>query len=454
MRAVPLAVALLFAAGCSPSAPPPAPAWHVTGGALRDPDGRTAILRGVNLSGEHKNKPYFGFQMPPDYQRVHDAWGMNALRFLIVWAAVEPEMGVYDDAYLDQVAMRMQWAQDAGLLVVIDMHQDLYGEGFAGGDGAPRWTCDEAHYAAWKPRTPWFLGYLDPNMGACYDGFWTSDELQAHYVEAWRRVAARLSASPAVIGFDPMNEPYWGTYAIGQFELDRLTPLYDKVVAAVRGEAPGWLAFLEPSASRNSGISTGLLPFPFGDVVYAPHSYDAAAEGGGGFDPATHRAPYIANVGRLAGEAQQLGAALWIGEYGGMSGTPGIAPYMSAQYDADGMNAASAMYWDYSRNDGGYGIVAADGSEKPALDDTLARPYPERVAGDLVSYAFDGDTKVFTFTMRPDRSIAAPTRVAIPARVWPGGFTVDCGGCAAAMEPGAAVLSALPDVPTLTVTIR
>ena len=46
------------------------------------------------------------------------------------------------------------------------MHQDVYGEGF-GFDGAPRWTCDAARYAAFVPRTPWFLSTLDPNVMAC-----------------------------------------------------------------------------------------------------------------------------------------------------------------------------------------------------------------------------------------------------------------------------------------------
>jgi len=71
-------------------------------------------------------------------------WELNAVRFLVLWAAVEPERGVYDDAYLDQVAERMAWARQAGLVVVLDLHQDVHGEGF-GGDGAPRWTCDKAH---------------------------------------------------------------------------------------------------------------------------------------------------------------------------------------------------------------------------------------------------------------------------------------------------------------------
>src|SRR5262249_37710394 len=237
-------------AGCGPDPPPnPEPAgYHVTGGFLRDLDGRALLLRGMNLAGEHKQAPYFSFHMLPDYQRVRDAWGMNAVRFLITWAAIEPEEGVYDEGYLDQLAERMRWAREAGLFVVLDMHQDVYGEGFVsgGGDGAPRWTCDASNYASFMPNpSPWFLNYLSPEVTGCYGHFWQTASLRAHYVEAWRRVAARLSGfDDVILGFDPINEPYWGSYPIVSFEEDVLAPFYNDVERAVRGERPGWIAFL------------------------------------------------------------------------------------------------------------------------------------------------------------------------------------------------------------------
>src|SRR5262249_33762210 len=152
------------------------------------------------------------------------------------------------------------------------------------------------------------------------------------------------------------------------------TPLYRDVVAGVRAAAPGWVAFLEPSSSRNAGIATGLTKLPFADVMYAPHSYDQSAEGGGGFDPA-HRQQILDNVAKLADEARALDAGLWIGEYGGDASAPGIVEYMTAQYDAAGAAAAGTMYWAYDKSNG-YGLLAPDGSEKPALVDVVARPYP------------------------------------------------------------------------------
>ena len=64
-------------------------------------------------------------------------------------------------------------------------------------------------------------------------------------------------------------------------------------------------------------------------------------------------------------EASAMGAGLFIGEYGG----------------------DSSAYWAYDKNDVGYGLLHDDGSEKKELADVLTRPYPQRVAGKVLSYA-------------------------------------------------------------------
>lgn len=446
-------------AGCSSeTAPGPAPAYpfHVAGGFLRDGDGRALLLRGLNLAGGHKQAPYLDFQQPPDYQRVRDPWGMNAIRFLLTWAAVEPAEGVYDDGYLDQVAERMEWARQAGLLVVLDMHQDIYGEGFVsgGGDGAPLWTCDASHYASFVPNpSEWYLNSANVDVVACWDHFWNSDALRRRYTDAWTHVAQRLSGyDDVIVGIDPMNEPYWGSYILTAFEADLLQPLYEEVVPAVRAEHPGWVAFLEPGANRNLGVPTSLGPFPFADVVYAPHSYDRDAESGMGFDP-THRDAVIQNGADLAAEAHALGAGLWIGEYGGQTGTPGITPYMDAEYAAFAAVAAGTTYWSYDKG-GGYSVLDADGNEKPDLMAALVRPWPERVAGTPVSYGFDATTSTFTLTYEPDGSISAPTVIRVPERAYPHGFTVECGVCRAEIAPGEVRIARPPAAEVAVVTIR
>ncbi|MGH7326773.1 MAG: cellulase family glycosylhydrolase [Polyangiaceae bacterium] len=423
-------------------------------GFLRDPQGRAVILHGANLAGAQKNPPYWGFHTAADYARLRDEWGMNAIRFVVTWAAIEPEEGQYDDAFLDQVAMRMQWARDANLLVVIDMHDDVYGEGFVqgGGDGAPKWSCDASNYASFQPLDQWYLNDLTGEVTACYDHFWQSSDLYPHYEEAWKRLAARVASFDNVIGFDPINEPYWGSTPVLGFEPSILQPFYEKLVPAVRSVAPSLVAFLEPSTFRNLGGNTRLVPFPFEDVVYSPHSYDRDAESGVGFDP-SHRDPLIANIDALAGEATSLNAALFIGEYGGMANTPGIVDYMTAQYDGAGKHAASSMYWSYDESDN-YGLLNVDGSEKTILTNVVARPYPERVAGTPSSYAFDAASSTFTFSYAPDASIAAPTIVSIPDRVYPNGYQVECGGCAYDKSAGSLAITKPPSGDTVTVTVH
>ncbi|HKA87780.1 MAG TPA: hypothetical protein VKE22_08955 [Haliangiales bacterium] len=130
----------------------------------------------------------------------------------------------------------------------------------------------------------------------------------------------------------------------------------------------------------------------------------------------------------LADEARAMGAALWIGEYGGVASAGGIGAYMDAAGDAAGMVAADGAYWHYGRDDA-YGLLDASGAEKPELLSALVRPYPARVAGDPVSWSWEGGA--FTLVYRPDRAISAPTQIILPSRVFPRGARWECAGCAA-----------------------
>ncbi|MDB5221082.1 MAG: Endoglycoceramidase [Myxococcaceae bacterium] len=433
--------------------PPRPTTYYVEGGAIRDPSGRSVVMRGVNLAGTHKQKPYVSDFQPADYARIKNDWGMNALRFLVSWAGLEPTRGVYDQTYLGEIEQRIGWAHDAGLLVVLDMHQDLFGEGFLGGDGAPRWTCDEARYAAFKPTTPWFFGSLDPNVGACFDSLWTNGDVRSHLVEAWRQLAMRLAKYDNVLGFDPINEPFWGTASLQTFEASLLAPFYGEVTNAVRGVAPAWLVFAEPSAARNLGFGSTFPKLPFDGVVYSPHAYDPSAESGNGFDP-SHRDVMLQKISDMRDEASTMGASLFIGEYGGDSAKPGIVEYMTAAYDGAGAVGASTTYWAYDKKDDGYGLLHDDGSEKKELADVLTRPYPQRVAGKLLSYAFDPSMQTATIRWEPDATVTAATEIAVPVRLFPRGVIVDCGGCTVEEEPGTVRLRTSPPGNPVVVTIR
>ena len=420
--------AMLIAGACGDDrAPECRGAPGVCGARLRDSEGRVLVMRGVNLAGAHKHAPYTDAFTFADYERLH-AWGFRSLRFLITWAAIEPTPGSYDEAYLDWVAERMQWAREAGLDVVLDMHQDVYGEGFGFG-GAPRWTCPEMYYAAFVPNENWILNYGNTNVLACYDHLWTDESLQVAYAAMWGHVAARLAGEVAILGIDPMNEPHWGTHAVTTFEIERLQPVYSRVIEAVRANAPGWLVFAEPSSSRNLGFASRLAPFDVPGVVYAPHMYDQTAELSGEFD-ARRRESLLATAMDLQADAERLELPLWIGEYGGIATSPQIGAYMDAAYDGAAAAFASTMYWAFDRG-GGYSMLDEAGNEVVSLLDAIVRPYAERIAGEPVATDYDDTTRTLAVTWRPDGSIGAPTVIVAPARVYPGGVGITCEGCTA-----------------------
>jgi endoglycosylceramidase len=113
LRRLPIA-ALIALSACSGGGEPACrDGWSVCDGQLRDADGRAVILRGANLANAHKAAPYVGFHEAGDFARLRDDWGLNSIRFLLMWAAVEPEPGVYDSGYLDAVALRLEWAREA-----------------------------------------------------------------------------------------------------------------------------------------------------------------------------------------------------------------------------------------------------------------------------------------------------------------------------------------------------
>jgi endoglycosylceramidase len=426
--------------------------WHVDAGEIKDASGRTVILRGANFAGAHKFPPHMSTFGADELHRLRDAFGFDVVRFLVTWAAVEPQKGVFDEAYLDELDQRMQWAKDAGVFVVIDMHQDLYGEGFPGGDGAPAWACDDARYKAYKPPAQWFFGYLDPNVEACVDAMYEpGGEPRAHFVAMWKHLAERLVKHDNVIGFDILNEPPWGSYTITEFESDKLAPFYVEVTNAVRAVAPDWLLFMEPAGSRNVGYPTSLPKMPFDNIVYAPHSYDNDSEQGKAFDPA--RADAIAQyLKALRSEADTFGAALFIGEYGGTSTNPGIAPYMRAEVSSASSVGAGSTYWAYDKDSKGYALLNDDGSEKKELADLVAVAYPTLVAGSGVTWAFDAGVATIRFT--PDSSITEPTEIIAPTRAYPNGVDVDCGGCTVEQSPGRVLLRTAPPGSPAVVSLK
>ena len=132
---------------------------------ITDDEGRTLILRGVNLGGDSKipfckegeerlpsfldkkevsfiNRPFPQEEAENYFKRLKDS-GMTFLRLLVTWEAIEHEgPGIYDEAYLAYLRKILMAAEKEGISVFIDPHQDVWSR-WTGGDGAPSWTMEK-----------------------------------------------------------------------------------------------------------------------------------------------------------------------------------------------------------------------------------------------------------------------------------------------------------------------
>jgi len=242
---------------------------EIVGGRWRDERGRRLVLRGANLGGdskvparpdgatrakrgfyEWKGVSFVGRPFPLDEADDHFArlkrWGLDFLRFLVTWEAVEHDgPGIYDEEYLDYLERIVAKAGEHGISLFIDPHQDVWSR-WTGGDGAPAWTLEAAGFepsalhasgaailhqemgSEYPPRMPWFSNYdrlacatmwtlffggdeLAPGIGPIgYEGASMQDFLQGRYIAAIARVAQAVARFPHVVGFDSLNEPSFG----------------------------------------------------------------------------------------------------------------------------------------------------------------------------------------------------------------------------------------------------
>src|SRR4051794_22033998 len=123
-RAAAGAIAVLACITASAAAAPAPPFSHV-GRFITDSTGRVFVSHGVNLV--YKLPPYepsvtgFGNDDAAFLARE----GFNSVRLGVIYKAVEPQPGVYDDNYLATIAQTATVLERHGITPLIDFHQDM-----------------------------------------------------------------------------------------------------------------------------------------------------------------------------------------------------------------------------------------------------------------------------------------------------------------------------------------
>jgi endoglycosylceramidase len=403
---------------------------------ITDERGRALILHGLNVSGDAKWDPQ---RMPwverEDVDRMAHEWGFNFARFLLTWDGIEDVQGVYDEAYLDRVAERLDWLADNGIYVVLDMHQDLYGPTDSDGrvfrgNGHPAWSMiTDGEFYQPSPLN-WFIDYFTPAIKRAFDNFWDHDgypELQDHYAAAWARIAERFRDHPAVLGYDIMNEPWAGSLIgnVAVFDTGSYREFLERTIAAIRAADPdGWI-FFEPRAwGPNSGEPSYIPvlddPRPGESrLAYFPHYYSLNVDAFENYDPEFDDS--IENwVLHRTLESEAQGAPLLIGEWGTGTNVLNFADYLEDVVRMADHSTSGWAYWSYDL--GGWSPVDADRNETPQAE-ILVRVYPQRVAGDPRYVDYDPESRIFEFVFAEKPGVSGPTEIYVPRRrFYPEGF--------------------------------
>ncbi|MFD8320131.1 cellulase family glycosylhydrolase [Kitasatospora purpeofusca] len=442
MRPPRTAVALLIAAALAlPAAPArahsPSRAPAFPTGTATAPDGRTDLTdaagRRLQLRGFNLDK--YAEATEQDLGSIA-ARGFTLVRLPVSWTRLEPTRGRLDPAELRRLHRLLDAADRAGLLVLVDLHQDVYGPYFGGGDrGVPPWATRDDGLPFEPDPDDWFAGYFQPGVQAAFRHLYDDPDLRAWQADFYTRLARELRGHRSLLGYDLFNEPFGPVdgdpadpevlaRAAAELEQGRLAAMYRRLITAVRrADTRAWL-FVEPTVLVGQGVPTRLPGFTdprpgAPRLGYAPHFYDTAVESGADWDPAGGFVERYTAAITAYPNARRL--PVLVGEWGPPnSRTPGNTQLVRRQVEAMDGFAGGWTLWYWCRGDGGY--CALDPAGRPAPGEEPAfGPYPVATAGTGARTASDGARH--TVRWNADGT-GRSTELALPAAAFPTGVRI------------------------------
>lgn len=469
----------LAAAPASAAGPTRVATLHGTRTWVTDAAGRVVILHGLNQV--YKVPPYTpgrdGFGAD-DAAFLHRN-GFDAVRVGVIWAAVEPRPGHYDNGYLRRIATTVRMLARHGIYSLLDFHQDLYNERFQG-EGAPRWAVQDGGLPNPKLGFPGNY-FANPAANHAWDQFWANAPaadgvgLQAHYARAWAHVAHWFRAGSHVLGYEIMNEPWPGTTwhpclapEAGCPVFDAtLTAFYQRVVRRIRAVDHTHTIWFEPNVASASAATNHVGTVRGKRLGWAFHDY----------------CPTISETSQNDGCPQtddQTIAAMK--QYGTTHHIPTLMTEFGATRNTANLHEMVALAdkyrigwteWAYTGHDktstspNGQALVL-NPHKKPSGRNVvrtslqaLAEPYPMVVSGTPVRWKYA--SHVFRLVYRPARAnrhgrfrAGSRTRVAVPRVQYPHGYVVRLSGARRVSARNAAtlVLALRGGATRVTATVR
>ena len=430
---------LVALAACGDNAHRTSPLWS-DGTHLRDGDGRIALLRGVNArvagvfdvsfaDGRVPLEPIPALTID-DCRRMR-ALGLDLLRLPINWSAIEPVRGTYDDAYLDRVDAAVQCAGDAGLVVLIDLHQDAYSKEI-GEDGAPLWAIQPAPAMLLQgPLDDLGTRRASSQVSAAFATFFDQADpagLQAAFDDMLAHAVARWADDPAVLGFELFNEP-----PNGEADVDAFTAV---AAARVRAAAPNKLVMFEPSAVRNifDFVPKAMAPFPVEGAVYAPHVYTLVFYSDQGPLQRLQPSDLEPSVEAARGEADAWHAPLLFGEFGVGPTTANADLWMGVEAELHDRFLASDAFWVWKeQSQGSWGVFdhaePDTWTERPQVVAWISRVHAARIAGEVVANTYDHTTGALHLEIARGSAGGNAHAIYVPERA-AASFAIACDGAA------------------------
>src|SRR4051794_3711564 len=444
-RALTLVVVAVAVFAPSAAGAPKLPIGHA-GRWVTDAQGRVVVVHGINMV--YKRAPYdpdaTGFG--DDDAKFLASEGYDGVRVGVIYTAVEPTPGHYDDAYIARIKKTVDTLGRHGLLSLVDFHQDLYNERFQG-EGWPDWAVFDDALPA-EPKNGFPANYLGmPALQHAYDNFYANVKapdgvgIEDHYVAAWKHVAKVFAKDDNVLGYDLYNEPWPGTAwqdcvnTAGCPVSDaKLATLTKKAITAIRTADRRHLVFYEPFVLFNFGAGTSIGPFGDKKLAMSFHDYCLQASGGAqecdGADDLVFQ--------HADDQAKRTGDALLLTEFGATR----AKDILTAMVERADRFMDGWLEWHYcgcqdptTSGAGDEQALVYDPAKPPKRKNLdagklaiLTRPHPEAVAGTPTSIAFDGTSRTFTLkfsTARADGKGTFPTgsttEVLVPRRQYPKG---------------------------------
>jgi endoglycosylceramidase len=500
------------------------------------------MFRGVNFASRSKLPPAYLPFLPgddaPKYLKLLKQLGINVVRLLVSWKKLAPtpipppsdspsSLSAEGQQYLNSLCDVIKGLYEQDIFVLVDFHQDIAHEAY-GGDGFPDWAIvvDAAHPRptvapkadpAWALRLfefpevveglPFVLDMptvllpdgdsvdLNELVRATFRGFWlnsTTNEsgtikTQDQLVWTIQAVAAALSSNPAILGYEPFNEPHPVGLGKKCFEERYLTPYYQTVLQRVHKVDSNAFVFCEPRVDWNSlptefggeqdcphdvyqpdfqtpiiyslgtgPIKTFLWPTPppiEARVVFAFHFYDPWTDAygiAGLCDMMINKQREWPSIFKKMMEAAQARNMVpFLTEFGGsyswqMLSDLGpyriqVQTYLDLLYQEIENNLLNSMLWVYDlhySNEAGDGwnnerfsLLGPDQQIQPGMAPITARPYPMRSSALPKRLVFNSSTSQGAILLDATPVSSEPTLIYVPDKFhYPGGFEVHATG--------------------------